>query len=348
MMATIAYLLTTAGDTDATGQRSVIQGYAEKKDLRIDNYITVETPSVRDERRRRIEELFSNVNRWDMVIVSDLACMGYNIAEIVIIIRSFTERGVRFVAARQEVDINGRGDISSKASAAAFDILYELEKEFASARIKKALKLRKKEGATPGRPKGSTSPSKLDSSKELIVDYLEKGVSKTSLARILGTSPSNLLSYLRTRKIAVPKKKIIPGTSAMRDAALPEKPARAARAGNTGSSNGPRPEVTAHRLTINRLDETHDVILCRHCGKNMLDPRTTTCAGGYIDYRDGESFPRIPYPKDEQGRCPKCSVQPGGFHHDGCYIERCPRCGERLVSCACGRQDGGSGGQIYS
>jgi DNA invertase Pin-like site-specific DNA recombinase len=331
-MSNIAYLLISVEDKDATGQKSTIQDYAENKNLPIDNYITVEVPSLKGERARRVQELFSNVNRWDVVIISDLARIGHSITEIVTIIRDLSERGIRFIAARQGVDLNGHTDASSKAANAVFDMLAELEKDLASSRIKEILARKKGDGVVLGRPKGSISSSKLDKKKGLIIEYLSKGVSKASLARILDTSPSNLASYLRTRKIAVTKsKKPLPeGSMAHNDVLQKEVTTK-----EDAKEDRPFTTTMEQSKTIRHLDATNDVLLCRHCGKNTLDPRTTTCAGGYIDYQSGESSHRIPYPKDEKERCPRCGVEPGGFHHDGCYIERCPKCGERLVSCGC-------------
>jgi hypothetical protein len=34
-------------------------------------------------------------------------------------------------------------------------------------------------------------------------------------------------------------------------------------------------------------------------------------------------------------RCHDCDVLPGGFHHRGCDMEECPRCGHQLLSCDC-------------
>ena len=34
-------------------------------------------------------------------------------------------------------------------------------------------------------------------------------------------------------------------------------------------------------------------------------------------------------------RCGDCGVKQGGWHHLGCDIEECPRCGWQLLSCSC-------------
>jgi hypothetical protein len=38
-------------------------------------------------------------------------------------------------------------------------------------------------------------------------------------------------------------------------------------------------------------------------------------------------------------RCHDCNVAPGGLHHPGCDVERCPRCGGQQVTCACRQPD---------
>lgn len=34
-------------------------------------------------------------------------------------------------------------------------------------------------------------------------------------------------------------------------------------------------------------------------------------------------------------RCGDCGVEPDGFHHLGCDLQECPRCGRQMLSCGC-------------
>lgn len=49
----------------------------------------------------------------------------------------------------------------------------------------------------------------------------------------------------------------------------------------------------------------------------------------------GQPYNRIRLSGEAGGRCVDCGVQPGGVHHMGCDLERCPRCDGQLIMCPC-------------
>lgn len=57
-------------------------------------------------------------------------------------------------------------------------------------------------------------------------------------------------------------------------------------------------------------------------------------------HRDGRRLHMVPF-GDESGRrtsaarCGDCGVTRGGWHHPGCDLQRCPACGDQLMSCGC-------------
>lgn len=46
-------------------------------------------------------------------------------------------------------------------------------------------------------------------------------------------------------------------------------------------------------------------------------------------------FPMARHRRSGDGRCGDCGVEPGGYHHLGCDVARCPRCARQLITCGC-------------
>lgn len=78
--------------------------------------------------------------------------------------------------------------------------------------------------------------------------------------------------------------------------------------------------------------------ICGVCGQKMIDFGNCT-AHTEIEYPDGEKLPAIPYEEHEILPCHDCGVAPGKYHHPGCDMARCPRCGGQLIFCECFDED---------
>ena len=70
---------------------------------------------------------------------------------------------------------------------------------------------------------------------------------------------------------------------------------------------------------------------CSDCQREMwLAP---SCLETTVIVARGQTFQRIRHPDDAVERCEDCGVQPGGIHHYGCDMERCPACEGQLIMC---------------
>lgn len=71
-------------------------------------------------------------------------------------------------------------------------------------------------------------------------------------------------------------------------------------------------------------------------------PQTDKSFNAYIsEYKDlwndfNTPEERFEYWKKQIGtRCHDCGADEGGYHHPGCDMEKCPRCGGQLTGCGC-------------
>jgi hypothetical protein len=79
--------------------------------------------------------------------------------------------------------------------------------------------------------------------------------------------------------------------------------------------------------------------LCPACNREIA--ATDGCAiEGFDDFADQVPRIRIRYGSEFRDHTPEwschdCNAAPGSFHHFGCDMEICPRCGRQAISCDC-------------
>jgi hypothetical protein len=71
--------------------------------------------------------------------------------------------------------------------------------------------------------------------------------------------------------------------------------------------------------------------VCNYCGLEMM--AAVSCTDTPIVIRGLEYKPIRNGRK--RGRCGDCGAPPGGVHHHGCDMERCPACRGQSISCGC-------------
>lgn len=81
---------------------------------------------------------------------------------------------------------------------------------------------------------------------------------------------------------------------------------------------------------------------CFRCGRPVpaadgcVESRTIHYATDEV--RDPLPFGDGPHWDSSQpppSQCGNCGAAAGNYHHPGCGLERCPRCGERYLGCDC-------------
>jgi putative DNA-invertase from lambdoid prophage Rac len=199
MQKTIAYIRVSTDKQDVNNQRLEILDYARKNDIKVDDFIEIEVSSRKSQKDRRIEELINRLNPGDILIVSELSRLGRSTSEVIDLVNGMIQGKINLIAIKQGIRISLKMDMQTKVVVTMFSLFAELERDIISERTKVALAGKKANGVRLGKPKGTIQASKLDEKQDTILELLKHRVSKSAIARMVGTSRTNLAEYIQRR-----------------------------------------------------------------------------------------------------------------------------------------------------
>jgi DNA invertase Pin-like site-specific DNA recombinase len=200
-MKTIAYIRVSTVQQDVTNQRLEILEYARRNDLKVDDFLELEISSRRTLKERRIEELLSRLQSGDTLIVSELSRLGRSTSEVINLVNHLIQLKVNFIVIKQGLRISAKMDMQTKVVVTMFSLFSELERDIVSERTKSALAAKKAAGQKLGKPKGTIQKSSLDDKQAVIRELMKHRVAKAAIARMVGTSRTNLIEYIRRRNL---------------------------------------------------------------------------------------------------------------------------------------------------
>ena len=197
-MANFAYLRVSTDSQDLNNQKVGIVDYAMARNFPITKFIEDKVSGRIDWKHREIGRLLDKAVRGDVILTSEISRLSRSTLQVLEILK---------VAADKEVSVhiikNGLimdGSISSTITATVLGLAAEIERELISSRTKEALAKRKADGVTLGRPKGEAQHLKLDEMNETIDRYLQLGINKVAISKLVNCTPATLYSWLKKRK----------------------------------------------------------------------------------------------------------------------------------------------------
>lgn len=195
----LAYIRVSTEEQDVKNQELEIRRYAQARTLTIDKFIEVEVSSRKSQLDRKIDKLMQ-LSQDDNLFVSELSRLGRSTKEVLCILDDLKDKGVVVHLIKQNLTVDkNSSDTMSKLLITLLASFAELERDLISQRTKEALKSKKESGVVLGRPKGSTSKSKLDGKEDEIKKLLQKSINKTSIAKLLDCDRSTLNNFISTR-----------------------------------------------------------------------------------------------------------------------------------------------------
>jgi DNA invertase Pin-like site-specific DNA recombinase len=196
----LAYIRISSDKQSVENQKFEILKFADKKKLRINEWIEETISGTKRVEERKLGRLLQQTEKGDILIVSELSRLGRNLMEVMSILHDCMERDIKVFTIKEGYELGN--NINSKVLAFAFSLSAEIERDLISQRTKEALARKKHEGKKLGRPKGSLSKeTKLTGKEEIIQDLLHKKVSVSAIGKILGVHRLTVNEFIRSRKL---------------------------------------------------------------------------------------------------------------------------------------------------
>lgn len=204
----LAYLRTSTDKQDLNNQKMEVLEYANRQDIKIDDFIAISMSSRRAQRARRIDELLEKLNPDDTLLVTELSRLGRSTGEVIDLIDHLLQADIRIVVLKQNLLLNKeQDDIQSLTMITLLSLFAQMERMMISRRTKEALAAKKARGIQLGKPKGTIQTSVYDKDVEKIRDLIKMGVSMRKISKLhLGYgSVSSLSYYIQTRNLTSSK-----------------------------------------------------------------------------------------------------------------------------------------------
>ena len=203
-MTVFAYLgQESEGDRQFEDAKEAVERYAEQGGVTLDHIISeIESNKLAWE-QRKIGRLVSKgiATSGDMIVTYEAANLVRSTCQMMELLMAATSAGINiyFVKYQQMFLAQERNNLSD-----LLILLQAIESDFISRRTTDALARRRAAGLPLGRPKGRKNKSlKLDKHRKEIMKYLDLGISKASIAKLVGCHPQTLYDWIDRQEISV-------------------------------------------------------------------------------------------------------------------------------------------------
>jgi DNA invertase Pin-like site-specific DNA recombinase len=195
---TVAYLRVSTLDQNIEKNKADILHFANHRDLGKVHFVEEIASGRKPWRERQIAQILEELQSGDALIVAELSRLGRSMLECMEILALSTRKGICVYSVKGSWQLDD--SIQSKIFALAFSMAAEIERDLISQRTKEALRFKKEQGLTLGRPKGP-GKSKLDVFRPEIEGLLANGSTQKFIAQRYHTTEANLHNWLKKNRL---------------------------------------------------------------------------------------------------------------------------------------------------
>ena len=191
------YLRVSTGKQHLTNQKEEIQRYADSKKITVDFWVTEIVSGKKKEQERKLGALLRKMKPGDTIIVTEISRLSRTMTDIMSIMGKCLKKKIRLYTTKEGYSFDDT--INSKVLCFAFGLVAEIERNLISMRTKEALAMRKANGVTLGRRKGSyTKLNLLKENRETVIDMLEQDLTIRQICERFGLSRETFNKFRRS------------------------------------------------------------------------------------------------------------------------------------------------------
>lgn len=198
-MANYAYLRVSTDQQDVENQKHGLLDYCNKEGISSVDFVEDTASGKVKWRDRKLGALINEAREGDTIVFAEISRIARSTLQVLEVLEHCVEKKIAVHIAKQKMVFDD--SLNAKIMATMLGLSAEIDRIFISMRTKEALAKRKASGMQLGRPKGKAASVKLDEHREEIMMYLDKGISKRDIAKLVECAPSTLYDWLKREGI---------------------------------------------------------------------------------------------------------------------------------------------------
>ena len=171
----IGYLRVSTGKQNLSNQQDEISRFAKNRNMSVNLWVTEVASGSKNEKERKLGSVLRKMKAGDTLIVTEVSRLSRTLTDVMYIMGQCLKKKINLYTTKEGYSFDDT--INSKVLCFAFGLVAELERNLISMRTKEALALRKAEGVTLGRRRGSyTKTNTLIENRREIIRLLDSDV----------------------------------------------------------------------------------------------------------------------------------------------------------------------------
>jgi len=190
----VGYIRVSTTKQDTDNQKGEIERWAQYNGTPIDRYVAETVTSKSKE--REIFALVDELCDGDVLIVTELSRIARSVKELLSITETLVAKNVRIIFKKEGLDIHNDNP-TGKLMLSILASIAEFERSMIGMRTREAIQTKRDAGIIVGRIAGSKNKEhKLTGKEGKIRECLDKGMSKSDIAKVLGVGRVTLYRFL--------------------------------------------------------------------------------------------------------------------------------------------------------